>query len=109
MIIPPPRKCETPRCKAPPCPTDWDDQGIDQAHKKRPAWVWTCECGWKCIRPTLQLSLGEARISLGLHLDDVVERAIVGAGEQLVETPRVVPVLLDVSKDGLTFGLEVKV
>lgn len=78
--MPDPRKCETPGCDAAPCPPRRDPDGIDQAHKKRPAWIWECECGWKCVRPTLELTPGEQRLSAGAHLDDVALQTI-GPGE----------------------------
>lgn len=104
-----PRKCETPGCLAPPCPLDWHPEAITVAHKARAAWVWECECGWMVRVPALELILFEQPKVID-HLNDVVDRAIIAQGEQLVAElgllPR--PVLLEASREGFSVVVEVQ-
>lgn len=104
-----PRKCETPGCLAPPCALDWDPDAITIAHKTRSAWVWECECGWFCrvpAIPAVQLHLS-VQPKVSDHLNVVVDRAMVTAGEHLVADLGLRPrPVLEASREGFVIGIQ---
>jgi hypothetical protein len=51
VLVPRPRRCDTPSCDRDPVEPVHKARGIDQSDGALPAFVFTCDCGWKRIEP----------------------------------------------------------